>query len=166
MLLTVIALVALALLLLSRTQFEIRAEITINAPVEYVWAAVTDFKSYHDWNSQLSYLGGTAAPHGKLHLRLAAEGASPYEFKPDVSHWVPNERFAWIAHTGFPRVFDGEHYFEMQALGPNQTLLINREAYRGILSMVFKQLPMMKTAPAGFQKMNEELKAYVEQGVG
>lgn len=163
MLLTVLALVALLLLLLSRTQFEIREEIAINATVERVWTAVTDFENYHAWNSQLSYLGGTAGPKGKLHLRLAAEGASPYEFKPDVSHWVPNERFAWIARTGFARVFDGEHFFEMQALGPYQTLLINREEYRGILSLIFQQLPMMKTAPAGFEKMNKELKAYIEQ---
>lgn len=162
MLLTILLLVALLLLLLSRTQFEIKDVIDIDAPVDEVWKAVINFEQYKEWNSQLSYLGGKVDPQSKLHLRLAAEGASPYEFKPDISHWVEQKRFAWIARTGLPRIFDGEHFFELEALGPHQTRLTNREEYRGILSLIFQQLPMMKTAPAGFQKMNAELKEYVE----
>ena len=61
-----------------------------------------------------------------------------------------------------PRVFDGEHFFELKELGNNKTLVINREEYRGVLSMIFKQLPMMKNAPNGFKKMNNEFKVYVE----
>lgn len=163
MLLTILFLISLSLLLLSRTQFEIKDVIDIDAPVDEVWKAVINFEQYKEWNSQLSYLGGKVAPQSKLHLRLAAEGASPYEFKPDISHWEEQKRFAWIARTGLPHVFDGEHFFELEVLGTNQTRLTNREEYRGILSLIFKQLPMMKTAPAGFEKMNKELKAYIEQ---
>lgn len=163
MLMTVVVVLLILLALLSRTQFEIKDVIDIDAPVAEVWEAVINFEQYKEWNSQLSYLGGKVAPQSKLHLRLAAEGASPYEFKPDISHWEEQKRFAWIARTGLPRIFDGEHFFELEALGPHQTRLTNREEYRGILSLIFQQLPMMKTAPAGFEKMNKELKAYIEQ---
>jgi hypothetical protein len=150
------------LFLLSRTSFEIRADVEIDAAVESVWAAIIDFENYDQWNSQLSFLGGTVAPNGKLHLKLAADGATPYEFKPDISVWEEKKRFAWIAKTGLPRIFDGEHFFELKDMGNGKTLVINREEYRGVLSQIFRQLPMMKTAPNGFVKMNDELKKYIE----
>lgn len=147
---------------LSRTSFEIRDDIEINAPVDKVWATIIDFENYKNWNSQLFYLGGTVEANGKLHLKLSAEGADPYEFKPKISFWDENKRFAWLAITGLPKVFDGEHFFEFKDLGNGTTLLINREEYRGILSQIFRQLPMMKTAPEGFKKMNLECKNYIE----
>lgn len=158
-------LVILAVLFaLSRTQFEVRHTIEINAPVEKVWATIINFQGYDRWNSQLSYFGGEVAPGGRLHLRLAVSGATPYEFKPDISHWRERETFAWIARTGgLPRLFDGEHFFELSDLGNGQTRLVNREEYRGVLSPLMQRLPMMKLAPEGFARMNQELKAFVEQ---
>jgi len=110
----------------------------------------------------LEYLGGTVAPNGRLHLRLSAQGASPYEFKPSISFWEEPTKFAWIGRTGIPRIFDGEHFFELTSINADTTLVINREEYRGIMSLVMKNLPMMKDAPKGFKKMNSELKNYIE----
>lgn len=151
------------IILLTRTRFEIRDEIEINATTNQVWATIIDFEKYKNWNSQLTFLGGSIKPKGKLHLKLSAIGAKPYEFTPDISYWEENKRFAWIAKTGLPRIFDGEHFFELKDIGNGKTLLINREEYRGLLSQLFKQLPMMKTAPEGFKKMNIELKNYIEK---
>ena len=158
---TIIGLVVLVIAL-SFTSFEINEKIEINAPVEQVWKSIIDFDSYSAWNSQLEYLGGKVEPDGNLHLKLSAEGADPYEFKPVISHWEENQRFAWLARTGFPRVFDGEHFFELQRIDDSTTLVTNREEYRGVMSLIMKNLPMMKTAPEGFQKMNKELKNHIE----
>lgn len=159
---TILAITVGLVLLLSRTSFEIRDDVEINASVDKVWNTVIDFDNYKKWNSQLTFLGGTVQPNGNLHLRLAAAGTDPYEFKPDISHWTERKQFAWLAQTGLPRIFDGEHFFELKDLGDGKTLLTNREEYRGVLSQIFRQLPMMKTAPEGFKKMNLELKNYVE----
>ncbi len=147
---------------LSFTKFEIKEKVEINAPIEKVWSAIIDFESYHLWNTQLEYLGGEVKPNGQLNLRLSAEGTTPYAFKPTISHWKENEKFAWLSRTGLPRVFDGEHFFELTKTVNNSTLVTNREEYRGVLSLVIKNLPMMKNAAAGFQKMNRELKNYIE----
>ncbi len=160
---TILAISVIIVLVLSFTYFEIREDIEINAPVDKVWSIVIDFQNYHKWNTQLTYLGGNVEPKGKLHLKLSAEGAKPYEFRPVISYWEEKKRFAWIAKTGLPRIFDGEHSFELKALENGRTLLINREEYRGIVSLVFRQLPMMKTAPDGFKKMNLELKSFAER---
>lgn len=156
------AALGLTLIVLSRTRFEIRHTIDIDAPPERVWSSIIDFPGYAAWNSQLAYLGGDVRPGGRLHLRLSAEGADPYEFKPDISRWEGNRSFAWIARTGLPRVFDGEHFFELERLPAGGTRLTNREEYRGVLSLVMQRLPMMKSAPRGFEKMNLELKRHIE----
>ena len=51
--------------------FEIRDEIEINAPPDKVWATLIDFENYKNWNTQLTFLGGTVQPNGKLHLKLS-----------------------------------------------------------------------------------------------
>ncbi len=153
---------AVIILALSFTRFEINEKVEVNAPVEKVWATLIDFASYSEWNSQLEYLGGEVKPNGQLHLKLSVAGAEPYEFKPTISHWEENQRFAWLARTGLPRIFDGEHFFELEKIDERSTLVTNREEYRGVLSLLMKNLPMMKGAPAGFEKMNRELKNYLE----
>jgi hypothetical protein len=162
----IIVAIVVLLLILSRTKFEVRHDITINAPIDEVWKTVIDFPHYSKWNSQLLYLDGTISLNEKIHLKLSVEGTNPYEFEPTVSHWKENEMFAWIAITRIPRIFDGEHFFELQDLGNGKTLLVNREEYRGILSLIMQQIPAMKLAPKGFEKMNVELKKYIEEQSG
>lgn len=159
----ILSITIIVFVLLSKTRFEIRDEIEVNASIEKVWATIIDFEHYKNWNSQLTFLGGKVEPNGHLHLKLSAIGAKPYEFKPEISYWKEKKQFAWLAKTGLPRIFDGEHFFELIDLGNGKTLLINREEYRGILSQIFRQLPMMKNAPEGFKKMNLELKNYIEK---
>jgi len=155
--------IPLLLLVLSFTKFEIRHDIEINASPETVWKAILNFPNYKAWNTQLVFLGGDVQANGNLHLKLSATGTEPYEFKPIISSWEENKKFAWLAQTaGIPRIFDGEHFFELKDLGNGKTLLTNREEYRGILSLIFKNLPMMKDAPQGFKKMNVELKNHIE----
>lgn len=148
---------------LSFSSFEVREEVVIDAPPERVWAVIVDFPSYAEWNSQLAWLGGTAAPDATLKLRLSVEGTDPYEFEPVVSHFELNVRFAWLARTGAPRVFDGEHFFELEALPGGKTRVVNRERYSGLLAPVIQRQPMMQGAPKGFVKMNDELKRRAER---
>lgn len=158
----IVVFILLAFFLLSLTKFQIKKQITINASKEEVWKAIIDFKNYDKWNTQLTFLGGEVKPEGYLRLKLSVTGTKPYTFEPKISHWEEERRFAWLARTGIPRIFDGEHFFELQELEEDKTLVTNREEYRGVISLLMKNLPMMKSAPQGFEQMNKELKAYVE----
>jgi hypothetical protein len=159
-----IALAIIALILmLSRTKFEVRHDVIINSPIQNVWETIIDFKKYENWNSQLRYLGGTIALNEVIHLKLSVEGATSYEFKPTISQWEEGKSFAWIARTGLPRIFDGEHFFEIKSNPDGTTTVVNREEYRGVLSLLMQQLPAMKLAPKGFEKMNAELKSHIEK---
>jgi len=146
----------------SRTSSVIEWGIDIAAPPARVWAVLAAHAHYSDWNTQLAWLGAPASLGATLHLRLVADGADPYEFKPLVTAWEPERRFTWLAITGMPRLFDGEHTFTLEPLGERGTRVVNREEYRGVLSLLMKNLPMMAGAPAGFRKMNEELRRRAE----
>jgi hypothetical protein len=158
----IILIVVLVVLVLSRTSFEVRHEIVVNAPAQKVWQAIIDLKQYKQWNSQLAYLGGQIELGATIHLKLSVDGATPYEFRPIISQWQEGKSFAWLAITGVPKLFDGEHFFEIAPLDSQKTRLVNRETYSGVISLLMKQLPMMKLAPAGFEKMNLEFKAFIE----
>lgn len=147
---------------LSRASFVVEERVEIDAPPRDVWAVLMDHTAYAAWNTQLGWLGGPASAGATLHLRLSVDGVAPYEFRPAVTALVEEQRFVWLARTGLPRVFDGEHAFVLVPLPGGRTLLTNREEYRGVLSPLLQRLPMMKLAPAGFAKMNREIKARVE----
>lgn len=151
----------MVLALLSQYQFEVRADTIIDAPPEKVWNALVQMDCYKDWNEQLQFLGGSIALGEKVNLKLSVDGAKPYEFSPTIIHWEESKKFGWIARTGLPGIFDGEHLFELEGK-EEKTFLVNRERYRGILAPIIQIQPMMKNAPKGFEKMNTQLKNYVE----
>lgn len=151
----------LLLVLFAHCSFEIRSEVKINASKKDVWNGIISMDKYHEWNTQMFYLEGKMAKGEVIKLKLDTKGADPYEFQAIINHWQEEKVFGWIARTGIPYIFDGEHIFELSEEN-GSTNLINRETYSGILSPIIKQLPMMKSASSGFEKMNLELKTYVE----
>lgn len=151
----------LLLTLFAHCSFEIRSEVKIHASQKEVWKTIINMDKYHEWNTQMYYLEGRIAKGEVIKLKLDTKGADPYEFQPIINHWEEEKIFGWIARTGIPYIFDGEHIFELSEEN-GSTNLINRETYSGILSPIIKQLPMMKEAHSGFEKMNQELKTYVE----
>lgn len=142
--------------------FEVKSMTNINAPIDIVWQTLMDVDSYKMWSTMLHYEGGTIAKDETITLRLTLPNGTDYQFSPKVVDLQPNKRFAWKATTFINGIFDGEHIFELEAVNDNTTCLTNREVYSGILSPIFKQLPMMKEAPAGFDAMNAEIKAQAE----
>ena len=142
--------------------FLIDTSITINAPVEQVFAVLTDFNTYSQWNNLLFFHGGEPNIGCKLKLELRLPDAKGFFFEPTVITREEYRCFAWLAITMMKGVFDGEHRFELKPIDGNQTLLRNMECYSGILSPLFQRAPMMRDADIGFEKMNEALKMRVE----
>lgn len=143
--------------------FTISARTLIEAPVSVVWTVLTDFAAYKQWSTMLLPKQPSSPQEGeKITLSLSLPGGPAYTFEPKVITLEENRHFAWRQKTGFPGVFDGEHHFELAVIGNHQTELHNYEHYSGILSPIFKRLPMMQDAPAGFEAMNNEIKARAE----
>ena len=139
----------------------IDTQIDIDATPEQVWAVLTDFARYGEWNPFVRRIAGDAAVGGKLEVVLSQEPGKENTFKPTVTDAEPGRRFSWLGRLGVPGIFDGHHQFELTALPSGGTRLRHHESFEGVLVCFLGRMLETKTRP-GFEKMNQALKARVE----
>ena len=141
---------------------EIKTQILINASPEKVWAILTNFEKYSEWNPFIQSISGNPVVGLKIKAKLQPPGASGMTFTPTVLAFETNKEFKWIGHLLFNGLFDGEHKFELIDNHDGTTTFIQSEKFKGILVPIFKKMLEVNTLN-GFQQMNEKLKARVEK---
>ena len=140
----------------------IRTEIIIDAPVSTVWDILMDFKNYPKWNPFIHIIG-KAEVGQQLENTIFLEGQKPQVFKPMVLAITDQKLLRWEGHLFVKGLFDGEHYFQLEAVG-QKTRLIHGENFKGILVGLI--LKMIGTATEdGFHKMNHALKEQCERAI-
>ncbi|MCF7805399.1 MAG: SRPBCC domain-containing protein [Candidatus Marinimicrobia bacterium] len=142
---------------------ELYTEIEINATPEEVWDILMDFSNYPEWNPFVTSINGEQAVGGKLTVELTQPDSKPMTMKPTVRNIEQNREFRWLGHLGIPRIFDGEHIFELEQLDENRVRFVQREKFRGILVPFLKKMLETRTNE-GFQLMNQALKKRAEAG--
>lgn len=144
---------------------EIKTKIVINALPEKVWAVLTDFENYPNWNPFIKSIQGQVKVGSKITARMEAPETKGMTFKPIVLAFETNKEFRWLGHLLFPGLFDGEHTFELIDNGNGTTMFIQSEKFKGILVPLFKKMLDSNTVK-GFEAMNAQLKQLVEQNQG
>src|SRR5436309_16033380 len=139
---------------------ELRTDIEIDAPVERVWDVLTDFDRFPDWNPFIRWIRGNAQVGSRLDVFLGASGTRGMRFRPKVTKVVPNRELRWLGRLGLPRLFDGEHIFEIEPLGPTRARFIQSERFRGLLVPLMAR-SLNRDARRGFEEMNRALRARV-----
>jgi hypothetical protein len=82
-------------------------------------------------------------------------------FRPTVLEATPGHRLRWLGHLLIPGLFDGEHTFAIDPLGPDRVHLSQQEEFRGLLAPLILAF-IGKPTNEGFHQMNQALKARVE----
>lgn len=141
---------------------EIKTEITISATPEKVWAILTNFENYPNWNPFIKSIKGHVAEGNKITVRLEPPNAKGMTFKPKVLILNTNKEFKWLGHLLFPGLFDGEHRFEIIDNGNGTTTFMQSERFRGILVPMFKKM-LDNNTTNGFNLMNKKLKELAEK---
>ena len=111
----------------------LRTEIEIGASNEQVWQALTDFSSFPEWNPFIKRVQGEVKEGEKLEVSLQPPGGTSMTFRPRVLKAERGKELRWLGKVGVPGIFDGEHYFTIEATGDNKVRLIQGEYFRGIL---------------------------------
>jgi hypothetical protein len=140
----------------------IRTEIEVNAPIEQVWNAIMDHESYPEWNPFIKSISGSTDVGDGLEVTIQSEGNEPMEFEPLVLVNDHEHEFRWVGKLGVTGVFDGEHYFVLEEIGPTQTRFIQGENFTGLLSGLFMQI-IGEDTKSGFVAMNKALKTLLEK---
>lgn len=140
---------------------ELRTSIEIDATPERVWDVLMDFESYPEWNPFITSLTGVVEPGGRIAADLEPPEGKAMTIKPTVLRVEPTRELRWLGRLGLPRIFDGEHIFELTPTDDGGTHLVHREEFRGVL--VSPLLAWVgKPTRAGFVAMNEALKVRAE----
>ena len=139
----------------------LETEITINASPEAVWDILLDHSAYPDWNPFITQISGPTQPGENLIVIITPPDSKPMEFKPLVLANEKEKEFRWIGKLFVKGIFDGEHYFLLEPVGPDETRFTQGENFSGILSGIMMKM-IGKNTKVGFESMNEALKKQAE----
>ncbi|GIL74412.1 hypothetical protein Vretimale_2054 [Volvox reticuliferus] len=146
----------------------LRTQIEINAPAERVWSLMGNLREWGSFNSFLKVedVPDTLEPGKPLRVHFQPPGHSkPTLMTPQVVNYVPGTELRWRGKLmGSNLFFVGEHFFTLQPMGPEKTLLLHGEDFKGCLVPLLGSL--LADARKGFEEFNQGLKNAVEEGLG
>jgi hypothetical protein len=131
--------------------------VQINASPDKVWAVLASGPDWGAWNPFVVRVEGELKAGAKLKNTLAMTGQKPMTFKPTVLVADPAKELRWLGRVLIPGLFDGEHYFQLEAKDGG-TRLVHGEEFRGILIGMLKMEDVYKS----FEAFNAGLKKKAE----
>lgn len=142
---------------------QLRTEIDIEAPPDRVWAVLTDFSSYRDWNPFISSVRGKLTEGARLDLELTPPQGRSMTFRSTVVTVDPERELRWKGHYFVKGLFEGEHFFRLEQTECG-TRVVHGENFSG---MAVKIMGGVLTQMArGFVFMNQALRRRVLSQAG
>ncbi len=151
-------LITFVVILLLLGNRHISTEITINAPVDAVWAELMDFPKYPEWNPFITKVSGEMKKGSTIEVTFHTKGSDPMVFTPEILVNDANSLFQWQGRLLMPGIFTGRHTFQLEKIDAGKTKLVQKENFNGILVPFFN----FNSTIEGFTLMNEALKKRVE----
>ena len=142
---------------------EIHTECKINAPVEKVYAVLSDFAHYAAWTDEITVSGDTR-PGGKMRVKVktAKDGKGWYSMSSRMRQH-DKHLIAFDNVMGAPFLFLGRHSFELIPLSDGKTMFINAEVFSGLLVPFVRKKNLLGATQRFKEKMNLALKRAVEE---
>jgi hypothetical protein len=141
---------------------QLETQIEIEAPVERVWSLLIDFPSYPRWNPFVRSIEGNLEIGRPLKIFIQPPGTSGMRFRPIVLALQPNRELRWKGKFLLPGLFDGEHYYKLEAKPGSGLTFRQGEIFSGILVPLFRR-SLDGATKQGFVAMNEALKREAEK---
>ena len=128
-----------------------------------VWAALTDFAAYPQWNHLLSNVESSLEPGGAFNFSIALDG-KVLRRQSTLIAAVPNTELRWAGPRNpiLRSLFSGNHYLKLFELDRTTTYVDHGESFSGLLLPALWPVLGPKLL-RHYLKMNAELKVYVEK---
>lgn len=139
----------------------IRTNLTIAAPPERVWAVLTDFAAYPQWNTIISRVRADVHEGAAIRFRMKIEGTPELGFTARIIRCAPGRELAWRGGAPLlPSVAWGEHYFRLAPAGEG-TELAHGEDFGGLLGFAVRG-PVHRQITRTYDAFNRALKTRAE----
>jgi hypothetical protein len=136
----------------------LRTEIEIDADAATVWAVLTDREAYPEWNPFIVSSTGELTVGQTISNVLKDVDGKETAFTPELLAAEPGRELRWIGTLGPGGVFDGEHTFRIEEIGPGRVRFVQEERFRGLAVPFMGGWLKAKIEPQ-FRAMNEALAA-------
>ena len=141
---------------------QVQAQVEIDAPAERVWAVLTRFEKYTDWNPFIRRVSGEASEGARLKVTIDSTLGSEVDFPVRVGGLRSQHEMVWIGRPLLTDLLDGRHYFRIERISAARVRLVQLENYSGLLLYPL-WLFIAPAAQQGFEAMNQALKAEAER---
>ncbi len=139
----------------------IRTTLTIAAPPERVWAVLTDFAAYPQWNTVISKARADLREGGEIRFRIKIEASPQLGFTARFLRCVPGRELAWRGGAPLvPALAWGHHYFKLTPVGDG-TEFTHGEDFGGLLALIMHG-PILARVTRTYEGFNRALKARAE----
>lgn len=135
----------------------IETTVHLDARANEVWAVLTDFPAYGEWNPFITEISGLLAEDERLEATFVQPNGKTTRFRPRVLRVSPARQIRWLGKLGPGGLFDGEHYFVLEPQTDGSTVLTHGERFTGVLVPVMQSL--LADTEQGFASMNTALEA-------
>ncbi|SDD55689.1 SRPBCC domain-containing protein [Glycomyces harbinensis] len=135
----------------------IETTVRLDARANEVWAVLTDFPAYGEWNPFLTAVSGLLAEDERLDATFTQANGKTSRFRPRVLRVSPARQIRWLGKLGPGGLFDGEHYFVLAPQEDGTTVLTHGERFTGVLVPLLGRL--LADTEQGFTAMNDALAA-------
>lgn len=140
---------------------ELRSEVEIEAPLSRVYAVLTDFARYHEWNPYLPVVRGELAVGSTLTLELSLPEGKSYELSPEVTRVTENQELRWRSSWLLPALLEAEHFFQLREHAGKTRVMQGQDFSGFLLRFAGNSLTL---AARGAVYMNQALKKRAESG--
>ncbi len=145
----------------SAFHWSIYTELTINAPKDKVWAALTDFSSMPMWSKTLQNIEGNLQSGSKTIVDYIFKGKLR-KIKHTMVDFQNGTQFGW-SDTLIPFAKD-YHIYRVEDLPGGKTLFIQKDEVKGFSASVVAGM-LMKEMFNTYPEFNQSLKTTVEQTI-
>jgi hypothetical protein len=133
----------------------------IAAPPARVWAVLTDFDRYADWNPVIPQMRAEARVGATARFRICLEGTPELRFVARVERCDPERAFSWRGGAPLvPALASGHHWFTLAPEGDG-TRLTHGEDFQGLLALLVRGKTHARVTRS-YDRLNAALKARAE----
>jgi hypothetical protein len=107
---------------------------TVEARKPEVWAVLTDFAAYDEWNPFLREASGEAREGSTLELEAVLPGHDPESLDAKVLIARPDRKLRWQDRLVVPGLRDWEYEFVLEPLETGRVLVVQQLRVEGLLA--------------------------------
>ncbi len=126
-----------------------------------MWKVLLDFRRYPEWNPFIVDIVGEPKVGERLSLTLSLPDSNrEQQLNARLLKCDSERELRWLGHLVMKGLFDGEHFFRLEARDDGTTRVVHGEDVSGLLLKLL--IGRVTEATRGFVYMNQALKRRVE----